>query len=224
VKRYLPAAAAVSILAVSGCLCALILTVRSTVAAVPPQITAARADLTAQMNALRRDGLAEIEVQGKAFRRTGVNQLAVIRKDALAEIDATRSGLLQRADHVTDRVDDQLSTLNDRVAPVLANAASIEAHADEGVAILARRDALPAQVLGLIAASKVTAGETAQTMKALRDAAPQFIATGAVTNTQIAGVVTDLHTLTTKFTRPLTLKQKIWEGFKATALLLGHLI
>jgi hypothetical protein len=235
-RRYLLIAIAISVLAVSGCLCALILTVRSTVAVIPAEIQATRTELASQIAALRDDSLGEIDEQANRLRVTAVNQLTVIRKDALAEAEAYRGTVETQLSgaRVDLRSVISLPTIQALVAPlegiradlepVLANAAAIEAHADEGVAVLARRDALPAQLLGLIAASKVTAGETAQTMKAIRDATPQFITTGQITNDQVAGVVTDIHTLTTKFTKPLTMKQKIWEGFKATAILIAHVI
>jgi hypothetical protein len=59
------------------------------------------------------------------------------------------------------------------------------------------------QLLGLVAASKVTAGETAQTMRDFRFAVPSFIAQGNtiaanvnVATSQFSGVATNLNRLT----------------------------
>jgi len=58
----------------------------------------------------------------------------------------------------------QVDALRADLKPTLENAASITAHANEASAILFRRDALPAQLLGLTGAAKVTLGQTAETM------------------------------------------------------------
>jgi len=45
----------------------------------------------------------------------------------------------------------------------------------QGVNLLMQRNALPAEILGTLGAAKVTAGETAQTMKSVRDAMPTIL-------------------------------------------------
>ena len=59
------------------------------------------------------------------------------------------------------------------------------------------------QLLGLVAASKVTAGETAQTMRDVRSAVPSFITQGQrisanvdTATAQFSGVATNLNRLT----------------------------
>jgi len=44
-----------------------------------------------------------------------------------------------------------------------------------GLNLLMQRNALPAELLGTLGAAKVTAGETAQTMRTVRDAMPQIL-------------------------------------------------
>jgi len=222
-KPYLLMAIAICVVAVSGCLCALLLTLRATVADIPAQIQATRSALVDQIATLRISTLADIDAQAKTMRSTAVNQLTVIRKDALAEAEAyrtmadrqltaTRADLRLSVDASIAKLVGPIEGVRFDLHPVLANAAAFEVHADKALV-----DLHP-QMLGLIAASKVTAGETAQTMRTVRDAAPRFAATSEVTNEQIAGVATDLHKLADKFTGPMTLKQKIWEGIKVGAM------
>lgn len=45
----------------------------------------------------------------------------------------------------------------------------------EGANLLMQRNALPAQVLGTLGGAKVTLGETAETMKAIRDSMPEIL-------------------------------------------------
>ncbi len=61
--------------------------------------------------------------------------------------------------------------------------------------------------------------QVAQTAEQVRAIAPQFLATAQETNRQFAGITTDVHAFTTKFTRPASLKTKVWEGFRSMALI-----
>lgn len=90
----------------------------------------------------------------------------------------------------------QVAGLRGDLQPTLAHAASITAHADGAAAILFRRDALPAQLLGLTAAAKVTLGETAQTMRTVRDAAPLFVAQGQKITADFGGITANINRLT----------------------------
>ena len=74
--------------------------------------------------------------------------------------------------------------------PILAHVNNITEHADEGTKILFARNALPAQLLGLTAATKVTMGEWAQLSRDAQRALPGFLDQGK----SIAGNV-DLATL-----------------------------
>lgn len=78
------------------------------------------------------------------------------------------------------RVDTALDTieaLRQDLQPTLANAQAITDHANEASAVLFRRDALPAQLLGLTAAAKVTLGQTATAMRDIQRATPQMLTT-----------------------------------------------
>jgi hypothetical protein len=116
----------------------------------------------AQLTATRREALAEIA----AWRSDTAGQLAGIRADALEAVGMAAAPVSEVAETVAE--------IHQDLKPTLDHAASITAHADEASAILLRRDALPAQVLGLTAAAKVTLGETAQTMRSVKDATPKI--------------------------------------------------
>jgi hypothetical protein len=140
-------------------------------------ITDTRKDLLGEVANLRKDVMVRVDDGlDKAYGniveiRTDVNASL---KDATGKLDAQLT-----------RANDSLAVVTGGAKPVLDHAASITAHADEASAILFRRDALPAQLLGLTAAAKVTLGETAQTMRDVRGAVPGFLASGK----QIAGNV-----------------------------------
>jgi hypothetical protein len=96
---------------------------------------------------------------------------------AVAEI---RKAADRRLGDTLGRVDTALGTVNalhDDLKPTLENAAAITAHAKDASAILLRRDALPAQLLGLTGAAKVTLGQTAETMRDIQRATPQMLST-----------------------------------------------
>ena len=139
-------------------------------------IQGARADLVGQVEAARGD-LA--------------GQVAAVRADLFRQVDALRvdtTKLANRALDATDRrtgdalarVDAALVEVEELRAdlkPTLDNTAAITAQAKDASAILLRRDALPAQILGLTAAAKVTLGQSAEAMRDIQRATPGFIAT-----------------------------------------------
>jgi hypothetical protein len=70
------------------------------------------------------------------------------------------------------------------------------------------RDLHP-QMLGLVAASKVTAGETAQTMRTVRDAAPKIVASVADVGNSADGIAADVQREADEATKPKRWWQKI---------------
>jgi hypothetical protein len=171
------------------CAMALVRAATATVSALPGEISATRAALVSQVQAARTDALARSE-----------RQVAALRRDVLAEVGEIRSAADRRVGDTLARADAALDTaegMRQDVKPVLDAARDTLHHADRTVA-----DLHP-QLLGLVAASKVTAGETAQTMRSFRDAVPSFITQGqAITanvNTatlEFSGVATNLNRLT----------------------------
>jgi len=171
--------------------CAIVLVRAATaaVATLPSEAAATRAALLAEVQAARRDLLQRSE-----------RQIAALRRDVLAEASEIRETADRRAGDTLARADTALATVDSLrrdLKPVLDAAQSTIDHADKTVA-----DLHP-QLLGLVAASKVTAGETAQTMREVRGAVPNFLSQSQaiVGNVQLAtlrfsGVADNLNRLT----------------------------
>lgn len=126
------------------------------------EVANTRVDVLKQVNSLQKDTTA---------------QVADLTDKVLGPQGSLKTDLLARVDTLTGNVNGQLNQLQAGLKPTLTNVASITAHADEASAILFRRDALPAQTLGLIAATKVTMGQTALTMRDIQNATPGFLTT-----------------------------------------------
>ena len=223
-------AIAVSVLAVAGCLCALLLTIRATVAAVPGEIQATREALSKQVQALTIAALGEIDSQASGIRQDARIMILRATKDANSQIsimtdDANRqlTGLTLKLEDAVNKADGQITGIRAEISPVLANiavltvnAASLTKDAQDSL------DDLYPDMRGLVESATVATTQAAQTAEVVRAAAPQFLATAQESNKQFAGIATDVHTFTTKFTAPVSLKTKIWDGFKSMALIASH--
>lgn len=133
-----------------------------------------RAQVLGQLADLEHDTLKHLTaLEAKADGRLGSIQADVTQQLArtVDTANAQLTGTLGRVDAALAEV----HQLRSDVGPILAHATNITAHADEATTILFRRDALPAQILGVLGATKVTMGETAQTMRDIQRAAPQMI-------------------------------------------------
>lgn len=113
-------------------------------------------------------------------------RLASLEDRADQQLTATRRDVLRRVDTLIDRVDartgEALARADARLGETTAAVTSV---ADQANATMASVDptvqavnslspSLMRNALGTIAAAKVTAGETAQTMRTLREAAPEI--------------------------------------------------
>lgn len=164
--------------------------------------------LTASMDAIhdsRKDVLREVT----ALRKDTMRQLDELRNTA----DARLSDIATRAEGQFSQANDTLAGISSHIVPTLDHVESITGHADEASAILFARNGLPAQLLGVTAAAKVTLGEAAQTMKTIRDTtATEGPATAAAireVTQQAGGIATDVHTFTTAATRPVPWYRKV---------------
>jgi len=171
------------------CTIALVRAATATVVALPGEVIATRDTLVDEVRAARRDVLSRSERQVVALRKDAMTEAGKIRETA----DRRVADTLARADAALGTVDG----LRGDLKPVIDAAQSTLHDADRTVA-----DLHP-QLLGLVAASKVTAGETAQTMRDLRNAVPSFIAQGNtiaanvnVATGEFSGVATNLNRLT----------------------------
>jgi hypothetical protein len=100
-------------------------------------------------------------------------QVAALRTDTLAEVAEFRETADRRIGDTLARVDTALGIVEGVRAdlkPVLDGAAALEADTDKTVT-----DLHP-QLLGLVAAGKVTAGEAATTMREIQRATPEIVA------------------------------------------------
>jgi hypothetical protein len=171
------------------CTIQLVRAATSAVSALPGEISATRSELVNEVRSARKDVLVRSERQVAALRQDAVMEAGEIRETADRRVGDT----LARADQALNSVEG----LRRDLKPVLDAAQDTLHDADRTVA-----DLHP-QLLGLVAASKVTAGETAQTMRDFRSAVPSFIAQGQKISANVdtatlefSGVATNLNRLT----------------------------
>jgi hypothetical protein len=171
------------------CTIELVQSATSTVSALPAEVIATRAALVDEVRAARKDALVRSE-----------RQVAALRKDLMAEAGEIRETADRRVGDTLARADAALQTVEEArgdLQPVLAAAQGTLHEAGRTVT-----DLHP-QLLGLVAASKVTAGETAQTMRDFRSVVPSFITQGQrisanvdTATLQFSGVASNLNRLT----------------------------
>ena len=172
------------------CTIQLVRAATATVSALPGEVSATRAALMAEVQAARQDVLARSERQAAALRQDVLQEAGEIRETADRRVGDT----LARADAALETAEG----LRRDLQPVLDAAQGTLHDADRTVA-----DLHP-QLLGLVAASKVTAGETAQTMRDFRNAVPELHRARAEDQRQrghgharnFRGVATNLNRLT----------------------------
>lgn len=155
----------------------------------PGEIAVTRTALVDEVRAARKDVLVRTD-----------RQITALRGDVMTEAGAMRETADQRVGDTLARADAVLqaaSELRSDLKPVLDAAQGTLHDADRTVA-----DLHP-QLLGLVAASKVTAGETAQTMRDFRTAVPSFISQGQritanvdTATSEFSGVASNLNRLT----------------------------
>jgi hypothetical protein len=158
----------------------LVRTVAVVVAALPSEVRATRAVLISELQATRADLGGQVDAARKDVLAKADGQLGALQSESFRQIAEFRGVADRRLGDTLARVDTALGMVNQLhtdLQPTLANAESITAHASEASAILFRRDALPAQILGLTAAAKITLGQTATTMRSIQEATPQMLAT-----------------------------------------------
>ncbi len=161
----------------------------TTVSTLPGEIDVTRTALVDEVRSARKDVLTRSE-----------RQVAALREDVMAEAGEIRETADRRVGDTLARADSVLQTaegLRGDLRPVLDAAQGTLRDAGRTV------DDLHPQLLGLVAASKVTAGETAQAMRDFRGAVPNFLSQGQrisanvdTATSQFSGVATNLNRLT----------------------------
>jgi hypothetical protein len=136
--------------------------------------------LDSRLQRVQTAALFEVDIQANRMRERMDAQLTALQTRLFSEVGQTREMLDRRTGDALARVDRAIGTveaLRADLQPTLSNVRDISAHANEASAVLLRRDALPAQLLGLTAATKVTLGQTATTMRIIQQATPELVAT-----------------------------------------------
>ncbi len=170
------AAGIVSMLSLTAALLIFIHTANKVVAQVPEQVNTIRWDVNTQLNDARQQINQQLDAARTALVDTTNHQVGGLRVDLRKELDAYRDVADVRVGDTLARVDAALADIaavRAAAVPVLDNAAELTASTKDAAAILLRRDALPAQLLGVTAAAKVALGETAVTMRTVQLAAPE---------------------------------------------------
>jgi hypothetical protein len=132
-----------------------------------------------QLAETRAEALAAVEQAATRAEK----QIAALRSDLRAEIGITRVGLLARVDTAGARIDARTAEIQQqvvesmsRVTNTASSATLLLEDARRGVEVWTKLSpSLGANTLGLIAAAKVTAGETAETMREIREATPDLL-------------------------------------------------
>lgn len=148
-------------------------------------------DAAAVLRALPAQTQSAIREQGELTRAAALTAIAETRRDVLAEVAEARRGLRGVSVDALSRLNSQLADLQARIdarAGEVMATASVELAATradlrpplEGMtALLASSDRavtlLTPQALGLVAASKVAAGQVAQTARTIDTQAPAIV-------------------------------------------------
>ncbi|MBN9658619.1 MAG: hypothetical protein J0H49_10610 [Acidobacteria bacterium] len=174
----------------------LVLSVRDIVDQAPMIVQTA---VHAEVALLRADTRAEIAETRKALD----HQLTAIRVDGNRQMDLTRAAAVNQLDQLQARVDGQLGQANESIAKVAGLRDDIQPVIHD-VNTLA--GPIGRNTLGLIAAAKVTAGETAKMSRQIQMATPELIASSKRiadnsdrTTASTAGAMRNVQ----EFTRPL---------------------
>ena len=138
-----------------------------------------------------------------------VAQVSLARRDTsqkLASLGDIAAIELATANHSIARIADSATVLQSverDVAPVLVQSAETLAAIDHGIKLLTP------QVLGLTAATKVTMGETAQTMRVVRDQAPRAISAAVDLEGHADAIAADVERVADKIVRPKSKKERV---------------
>lgn len=156
-----------SLLAVAACACALLLSIRATVVSLPRQVDGYARAILAETHGTRTDTVAAL----KTITDKADSRLASIQADARRTIAATADRALTIADSRLKDTTATVAGIRADLRPVLADADETLQQASSTIAVIRP------QALGLIAAAKVTAGQTAQAARRIDGAMPEFIVT-----------------------------------------------
>jgi hypothetical protein len=201
-----------------------------TIASVPAEMKAARADLAIQAKALRVESLKEIDRQANALRgelhgEAGLldAQMSALQKNTFGELAAIRSTADKRTGESLARVDTALQAMTGIRAdlqPVLKHAGSIAAQVDDAAPLYLDCEFNPDCAFNRF---QGTSKAVEQTMQAVAKAAPKLAAAAVKNGDNVAGITTDIHTITKAATKPKSFFGKVWAGITVFSRFAGLL-
>jgi ABC-type transporter Mla subunit MlaD len=156
-----------------------------------------------QMTEARRDLVAVVRKDIKPLVTDAVERTDKRVGESLARIDTALSSV--------DGVRQDLHGISDSATSLLT---SVTATSDQVRADVKKTTPF---IIGTVAATKITMGETAQAMAVVRDAAPALAKSAIQNSDNVAGITADIHTVTTQIATPKSFWGKIWEGVKAAS-------
>lgn len=163
--------------------------IQTTRAVLVEQVAAARADLTGQIEAARKDLLARTE-----------HEVADLRTGVLGEVAQMRTTADRRIGNSLDRVDTALGEVEELrgdLKPVLANAATLEQHADALTGdVKDSMDDLYFDVKASVASVTVAANSIGQMSTDVKVATPKALATWQGIGTNLDGITGNINRLT----------------------------
>lgn len=154
--------------------------------AVEALLRASAADLQDRLDAESAAWRDMVDRRLAAFERTADGRLAAIQADARAQIQAA----VARADERIGEAVLEIRGVRADLKPVIASTDELLMQSSSTVAVVRP------QLLGLMAAAKVTAGETATAMRDIRRATPEFIRTAQQFGHDSSSVAANLNRLT----------------------------
>jgi len=136
--------------------------VREAVLGIRDEVRAARADAVDEIRATRAAAVAEIQATRAELRA----ELRAVRKDLRSEVDGFRLVLDRRLEGLERQVERGLTSMEGELAVLRSDASQVLQSTNRMVELVTP------QILGFTAASKVTAGELAQTARTWRRETP----------------------------------------------------
>ncbi len=237
-KGFLLCALALSIIAVSTCLCLLILSTRQTVELIPVEMDYTRVALVQRLDKLQVDALNEIDSQANGIRKDMRKDVAMIAGKA----DAQLTGIADKADTQMNGIRKDLKeSVAMAVAPITEMRADLKPLLVSSTRLVDNYAALPGQLSTELRPSWLAIQPEITCRQAdgsgyggcwhsrLTGLMGEALSVGGTFTkhfpslvTSFDGIGVDTHKFTTKFTAPTSTRTKIWEGFRGVGAIASH--
>jgi hypothetical protein len=187
-----------------------------TAAALPAHLDSGVTSIQGELAAQAQDISNKLNGQIAGARKDAVQLALVGRSDIQDDFGQLRSDYAQAIAFGLSVIDDHATKVEGLIAPTLDSANGAITEFD-----IIQHDLRP-QLGGLLGASKISAGETAQTLKVIRDAAPQFIASQEKIAENVAEITKDAAIISDKIVKPKTKKEILLEALFPSLLIASH--